>query len=88
MPPRCFVFVPGNHDVSWWACQKAEADQGEMGFDDDGLRRRLDAVKLVRYREFLEAFYGDLLDELALPVGRGLRLPRRCQAVLSIRKGA
>ncbi|HEX4962934.1 MAG TPA: metallophosphoesterase [Thermoanaerobaculia bacterium] len=69
---RRFVFVPGNHDVSWSACKKVAADQEEEGFDEAELRKRLDAVKLDRYEEFLLSFYGVKdLAEVALPLGRG-----------------
>ncbi|MEA2601775.1 MAG: hypothetical protein QOF89_2767 [Acidobacteriota bacterium] len=69
---RRFVFVPGNHDVSWPACKKVAADQEEEGFDEAELRKRLDAVKLGRYEEFLRSFYGVKdLAEVALPLGRG-----------------
>ena len=40
---RRFVFVPGNHDVSWPACKKVEADQEEEGFDENELRRRMES---------------------------------------------
>jgi 3',5'-cyclic AMP phosphodiesterase CpdA len=69
---QCFVFVPGNHDVSWPACKKVEADQEEEGFDESELRKRMDEVKLGRYEEFLRSFYGvEDLAEVALPLGRG-----------------
>jgi 3',5'-cyclic AMP phosphodiesterase CpdA len=72
---RRFVFVPGNHDVSWPACKKVAADQEEEGFDENELRRRMDQVKLGRYEEFLQSFYGVKdLAEVALPLGRGAYL--------------
>src|SRR5215203_75002 len=72
---RRFVFVPGNHDVSWPACKKVEADQEEEGFDEGELRRRMDLVKLGRYEEFLRSFYGlEDLAEVAFPLGRGAYL--------------
>jgi 3',5'-cyclic AMP phosphodiesterase CpdA len=72
---RRFAFVPGNHDISWPACKKVEADQEEDGFDEDELRRRMDAVKLGRYEEFLRKFYGvEDLGEVALPLNRGAYL--------------
>ncbi|HEV7509987.1 MAG TPA: metallophosphoesterase [Thermoanaerobaculia bacterium] len=72
---RRFVFVPGNHDVSWPACKKVAADQEEEGFDEAELRKRLDAVKLGRYEEFLRSFYGEKdLAKVALPLGRGAYL--------------
>ena len=57
LEPRRFVFVPGNHDISWPECLKVEADQKEEEFGDDELKRRLDEVKFLRYEEFLRGFY-------------------------------
>ena len=72
---RRFVFVPGNHDISWPLCKKVEADQEEEGFDESELRKRLDSVKLSRYEDFLRSFYGVVdLAEVALPLGRGAYL--------------
>lgn len=72
---RRFVFVPGNHDVSWTACKKVEADQQDDGFDDAELRKRFDAVKLQRYDELLCRFYQvDRVDDVAKPLDRGARL--------------
>jgi 3',5'-cyclic AMP phosphodiesterase CpdA len=63
---RRFVFVPGNHDVSWAACKIEELKRQLEGFGDAELRRRMDAEKLKPYREFLTGFYGDgVLAELA-----------------------
>ncbi len=69
---RRFVFVPGNHDISWPLCKKVAAEQEDEEFDDAELRRRLDAVKLQHYEAFLKEFYGvEDLQEVALPLGRG-----------------
>jgi 3',5'-cyclic AMP phosphodiesterase CpdA len=56
---RRFVFIPGNHDVSWPACKRAEADQEEQGFDDNELRKLIDRTKFLNFERFLDKFYGD-----------------------------
>jgi len=82
---RRFVFVPGNHDVSWPACKKVAADQEEEGFGEAELRKRLDEVKLGRYEEFLRRFYGVKdLAEAAPPIGSG-SLPLRLSGPHSLR---
>lgn len=50
-----FVFVPGNHDISWYKCLNAVNDLEEAGrpVDEATLRTRLDEVKLSRYDEFV-----------------------------------
>ncbi len=53
-----FIFIPGNHDVSWLACKHIELDQEESSFSDEELRRRMDSEKFRKYKEFLENFYG------------------------------
>lgn len=68
---RRFVFCPGNHDISRPACLKAAADQDIEDFDDDELRRRLDAVKLQFFDEFLERFYGEPIAAAAQSLVRG-----------------
>lgn len=73
---RRFVFVPGNHDVNWASCKRAEAELEEKEqLTDANLRRRLDEVKLDFYEGFLRAFYGtEELSEIAEPIGLGARL--------------
>ncbi len=63
---RWFVFVPGNHDVSWPECKKIAAAQEEEEFGEDELRRRMDEVKFRRYQEFLHKYYG-IIDLNKLP---------------------
>ncbi len=82
---RRFVFVPGNHDVSWPACLRVEADQKEEDFDEIEFRRRMDQVKLGRYEEFLQSFYGvEDLAEVALSLGRGAYLYNFADLHLSV----
>jgi hypothetical protein len=54
---RRFVFVPGNHDVSWFACERIEIDRKELGFGEDELRRRMDEVKMERFFGFVRGFW-------------------------------
>jgi hypothetical protein len=53
-----FVFTPGNHDVCWPRSQQAELDQAIEGFDEQELRRRMDAYKFEFYDSFVKEFYG------------------------------
>jgi 3',5'-cyclic AMP phosphodiesterase CpdA len=41
----CFVFIPGNHDICWPDCEKAELEQKKHGFDENELRRLMDNYK-------------------------------------------
>ncbi len=59
LPRRRAVLLPGNHDVSWLHCKKAEIDQQLEGFDDDELRRRFEETKFLPFQEFTTRFYGD-----------------------------
>jgi 3',5'-cyclic AMP phosphodiesterase CpdA len=82
---RRFVFVPGNHDLFWTDCRRVVLDQDEEGFDGAELRRRLDAVKLRRYEDFLKKFYGvENLWEVAMPLGYGAYLHDFSELHLSI----
>jgi len=55
---RRFVFVPGNHDVYWLACRRAEIDQEESEFSDEELRTRIDSEKFQNFEIFINEFYG------------------------------
>ena len=72
---RWFVFCPGNHDISRPLCRNEANEQDIHNFDDDELRRRLDATKLRFYDDFLARFYDTdpaaPLDGLAQPLGHG-----------------
>ncbi|GAB6042752.1 metallophosphoesterase [Endothiovibrio diazotrophicus] len=59
LSPERFVFVPGNHDVSWNHCKRVELEREQEDFDDAELNRRIEAQKLVPYKAFLERFRGD-----------------------------
>ncbi len=56
VPNHHFVFVPGNHDVSWPNCEKVFAEQVVYKFDDAELRKRLNEVKLQFFYEGLQDF--------------------------------
>lgn len=61
LEPTRFVFVPGNHDVSWRACELAVAEymvEEPEPVDQAELRRRMNQKKLGRYYDFLQDFYG------------------------------
>jgi 3',5'-cyclic AMP phosphodiesterase CpdA len=58
LPSRCFVFVPGNHDVSWTQCRNVEAQLDDEEFPASELRSRLDAVKFAHFERFVRDFHG------------------------------
>ncbi|MDI1435426.1 NACHT domain-containing protein [Polyangium sorediatum] len=58
VPRDRFVFVPGNHDVSWAETRKVQIEQDDEGFDEAELERRLDLVRLARFEAFVAAFHG------------------------------
>jgi predicted phosphodiesterase len=77
LPVERFVFVPGNHDVNWASCKKAEAELEENEEPPERLRSRLDEVKLDFYFDFLRQFYGAAdMAEIGEPLARGARLCR------------
>ena len=55
-----FVFVPGNHDVDWHACEAAEAGVRRVTRDpDEGqIRTALDCCKFEEFEAFLDGFCG------------------------------
>ena len=60
--PHRFVFVPGNHDISWTRCSSAEAElkekYGGATIPEAELRARLDAVKFTHFENFLRDVNG------------------------------
>ena len=74
---RRFAFVPGNHDVSWTSCRKAETalqDQAEEDgreVSEKELRAALDQAKLERYDRFVAEHYGAPISTVARPLGHG-----------------
>jgi hypothetical protein len=65
-----FIFVPGNHDVSWPLCEMETIQQKLKKFSDEELRRRMDATKFKFYDDLLTRIYGQPLS--ALPGRREL----------------
>lgn len=53
LPLHRFVFVPGNHDISWNKCREAEGQLDDGTFPASELRARLDDVKLVHFEKFI-----------------------------------
>lgn len=68
-----WVFVPGNHDLSWAYIELARVEQRIQKFDDVELERRIREYKFRNYAAFLDEFYagfGDDLERVALsPAG-------------------
>ena len=58
VPRDRFVFVPGNHDVSWAETRKVQIEQDDEGFDAAEFERRLALVRLARFEAFVAAFHG------------------------------
>ncbi len=81
---RRFIFVSGNHDVSWHECRKIEQDQDAEGFDSAELARRIQERKLVRFEAFLAAFYGQNERPGAFPLGRGAFVHELPELALSV----
>ncbi|MCP4351726.1 MAG: metallophosphoesterase [Desulfobacterales bacterium] len=59
-----FIFVPGNHDVSWNKCKEIE----KKGMDDKKLEERMDAVKFDYFEQFLREFYHDDRKKFAINI--------------------
>ena len=74
-----FVFVPGNHDISWPKCKIAEQEHELDEEKSRTLRERLDEVKLELFDNALLSFYGvkNLTELGASPLGRGAWLYER-----------
>ena len=66
-----FVFVPGNHDVCWPLSEQAELEQKYEEFDDQDLRRRMDAYKFKFYEAFVNEFYGAEGGDFKVPQSHG-----------------
>ncbi|MBF0133757.1 MAG: metallophosphoesterase [Magnetococcales bacterium] len=55
-----FVFLPGNHDVSWSACKRIELDLDELNqLADDPFFQRTETEKFQPYETFLTRFIPD-----------------------------
>lgn len=66
-----FIFVPGNHDVYWADCKRAEIDLEEenANFSAEELHERFNSIKLQNYKKFLEDFYGTLQSQKVIELG-------------------
>lgn len=61
---RRFVFLPGNHDVSWIECKRVLLDYEEAGSAPEEARPVLDIRKLAPFDRFVQRFHGATRDEL------------------------
>jgi 3',5'-cyclic AMP phosphodiesterase CpdA len=52
------VIIPGNHDVSWAECRKAEIDFDTYAWDEQRLREEMNKVKFMHFDSFLTQLYG------------------------------
>lgn len=51
-----FIFVPGDHDVSRFACQRVELLKDELGFSEKEFYKKINEVKLENFNNFTKAF--------------------------------
>lgn len=58
LAPSRLVIIPGNHDVSWAECKKAELDSGINSWTEQRLQAELNKVKLRHFHCFLSKLYG------------------------------
>src|SRR4029079_15095905 len=58
LPPHRFVFVPGNHDISWNKCREIELQLDDGMFPASELRARFDEVKLAHFEKFIRDVHG------------------------------
>ena len=63
LPHDHFVFLPGNHDISWADCRIVRAARDGEKFPAAEFESRLNTEKLANYRAFLSAFYGKPVDD-------------------------
>jgi 3',5'-cyclic AMP phosphodiesterase CpdA len=58
LEPARFVFVPGNHDVSWTRCRRVYDDQADGIIDEAERDRRVPVEKFEFFDKFLREVYG------------------------------
>lgn len=63
LPHDRFVFLPGNHDISWADCRIVRAARDGEKFPAAEFDSRLNTEKLANYRAFLSDFYGKPVDD-------------------------
>lgn len=62
-----FVFLPGNHDVSWSACEKITEEVRSSGEIDTTIEKEIDKVKFKTFdQEFIGKFFGKKWRELSV----------------------
>ncbi|MBK7536107.1 MAG: metallophosphoesterase [Myxococcales bacterium] len=94
LPRASFVFLLGNHDVSWTSCERVEGALRDEEFLGEELRDRLDAAKLERFDAMVHHFYADYAptEPLAVwplrPGGQGPARPPEAGAVTALARGA
>ncbi len=64
-----FIFLPGNHDVSWFACEHEVINQKKDRFNDAELRKRMNKTKFNDFYNFVDGFYGYERKDLRLSYG-------------------
>ena len=55
---RRFIFVPGNHDVSWDACEEKANNWSRKGKDPEELSKAMMEAKFEEYNDFVYNFQG------------------------------
>ncbi len=63
LPKPRFVFLPGNHDLSWAACRSVRAQCQNEEIKEEELDDYIQKEKLANYRKFLSDFYGSGVNE-------------------------
>lgn len=58
VPHQKFIFLPGNHDVSWSVCERLESLYKERDWEESKLASRMQIMKFVNFDVFLRKFYG------------------------------
>jgi 3',5'-cyclic AMP phosphodiesterase CpdA len=58
LEPARFVFVPGNHDVSWTRCQRVHGDHADGIIDEAERDRQVHVEKFKFFDGFLREVYG------------------------------
>ncbi|MFP5286689.1 MAG: metallophosphoesterase family protein, partial [Thermoanaerobaculia bacterium] len=82
---REFVFVPGNHDVSWRRCKDIQNElEEEDAFTEEEFQKRIAEAKLDRYLVFLKDFYRADPGEVATPLSRGAYLYKYSSLPLAV----
>ncbi|MCP4693180.1 MAG: hypothetical protein GY859_34375, partial [Desulfobacterales bacterium] len=84
VPRDRFVFTPGNHDVSWFQCQRVEIDKNEFALTEEKFRKKLNQVKFQSFDAFTRDFLGKPRAETGLALTRGAILHDFPDLMLSV----